>query len=418
MRRIPFFLLLMGLSGLQPARAVSEAAALFLLISPGPQARAMGESYAATAASSPMAAIMNPAAAGLFAHKNIFGYEYYPDAQQWLPQLGDDLTYDAKATTFGVSLHRVGGARVSVGIATHKIRLNLGTQNITGEESPEPLGEVNSFEQCEGTTLAMTVEYWLRVSMGYTWKQIESSLGAWYGPARLEAKAEIDAHDIGLMLQLPLVTIVQKSGLWRRSPVAAFDFWLDPGFYYSKTNIGGKISYIEEAQADPLPRNLTMGINLAAGSSYRGLTIAAFSWSREVSDLLVERNPDGSSRYLSSTPDLKFWDNVLLGKGNAGSIRKSGYEVSLADCYMLRSGFYEDQDGRIIGSTSGYGINFTQPLRIAVQLLKLEYTWPGRLLSYITFEKHHASISLNQGHPLAGTETNSYLFRLRDVPIF
>ncbi len=412
-KKIVSILLLLTVLGLRQAFAVSEAAVLFLLISPGPQANAMGQTHGTTAGTSPMAAIMNPAALGFFIQKNVIGQEYYPDEVDWLPQLASDLTYDARIVSFGINLQPLTKIPIAIGIANSRIYLDLGEQFITGEESPEPLGVFSSYEKCEATTLALSAEYYLRASIGISWKKIESKLA----PAGAEASrgdgfAKIDAHDLGLMLQLPLVGIGRRSGLLGERPADGIDFWLDPGLYFAKTNIGGKISYIDAAQADPLPRILSLGINFQAGAGYRGLTLAGFSWSREIDDLLIERQMTGASQYVSGLHDIAFWDNVVRGKANDQVISKRGYEINFADFYFVRRGTYEDSEGWTIAGTSGYGINYLQPLKIAASLLGLEAMLPFRVIRHLSFEKNHAEYDIDKGHALAGTKSDSYVFRL------
>ncbi len=396
------------------ALAVSEATAcLFLTISPSPQAIAMGSSYGAAATTSPMAAIMNPAALGLFGRHHFFGQEYYPEEIAWLPQLGGDMTYDAQATAIGINLRQFSRIPISIGVARTKVALDLGILYRTSESSPEPIESSFGFENSEGTSLALAVDYFLRVSLGFTWKRVNSHLA----PLSAAAEAQLDAKDWGLMLQAPLVEMGRKTGVLKPGLTPVFDFWLDPGFYYSKTNIGDKVVYIDAAQADPLPRTLSMGLNLQAGVRYRGLILAGFSWSREMDDLLLERDRDGSFRYLDAPPDLRFWDNVVRGKANSGTVRKCGHEINLADFYFLRSGTYEDIAGRASAGTSGYGISFLQPLRIAAVIFKRDNTRWGRILSRISFEKHHAEYEKDAQYPFTGQTFNSYLLKLSGFPI-
>ncbi len=418
-RNVVLLLMVLMLASVKQSFAVSEAAVLFLLLSPSPGANAMGQTYGTTAATSPMAAIMNPASLGFFAQNNYLGHEYYPDAMVWLPQYGTGLTYDARTTAIGINLKQFTHIPVSIGMARSRIFLDLGTQYQTLEDSPEPVGSFSSSEEAEGTTLAVAMDYYLRASIGITWKHIDSILAPFgVGEERGDGRASIDAKDWGLMVQAPLVDLARKSGLLAPPGESQVDFWFDPGFYLSKTNIGDKISYIDAAQADPLPRTLTLGVNLQTGVRYRGLPLAGFSWSREAEDMLVERFEDGSSAYLDTPPDLNFWDHVFRGKSNARIISKRGYELGFAGIYFLRGGRYEDVEGKVFLETSGYGINFLQPLRIAAVLLNLDQRWPMRLLSHLAFEKHHSEYEAAPGHPLAETEMESYVFRINAFPIF
>jgi hypothetical protein len=85
-----------------PAYAVSEAAVLFLLISPFSQANGMGETYGNIASADPMASVINPAYLGAYSQKHNFGFSSSNAA--WLPALVSDMHYSCHSLNFGYSL--------------------------------------------------------------------------------------------------------------------------------------------------------------------------------------------------------------------------------------------------------------------------------------------------------------------------
>jgi hypothetical protein len=416
-----FLIILFSLLLATPVFAVSEAAVLFLLISPSPQANAMGETYGNIASTSPMAVIFNPASLGLFAQENYFGISYYPRKTDWLPALVSDMNYNAKNTSFGINLKHGFNIPVSLGFAAHWIKFDMGESFYT-DETGQTLGTFRSWEEEKGSTFSIAVDYYIKASFGYTRKTIKSHLAPMgVGAEQSSREAKANAHDIGFILEFPVHDLLRKFQVVPNLAIHHFEPFFNPGFYYSKTNIGDKITYIDALQADPLPRNLSLGINLNTGVTYKGkyhdLNIVSFKWAREVDDILIKINRDYSKEYASGLHDIQFWDNLILGKANDKIISKKGYEFDIGDFYFIRKGRYEDIEGRVIFKTEGWGINYTQPLKILAELFDFKNDLIVKLISSINFEKHYAKYITDYGHPLYGTEFTSYVIRLNNFPI-
>lgn len=426
-KHISAFLLsaIIFLSFITPALAVSQAAVLFLLISPSPQANAMGQTYGNIVTTSPIATIFNPASLGFFAQKNYVGISYFPQKIGWLQTLASDMNYNARNTNIGINLINFTNIPLSFGVAFHHVRLNLGEQIIVGEHGPEPLGTFSSWDEVNGITFSIALDYYVKASFGYTTKSIESHLAPFgVGIEQGLIETEVDAHDIGFILEFPVYDILRKSNVIRDLQFRIIEPYLNPGFYYSKANIGDKIVYIDAAQADPLPRNLSLGINVNTGFTYRGkhsaFNIFSVKWAREVDDILIKDvkiNEEYSYEYVSGLNDIKLWDNLFLGKSNDKIVTKRGYEFNLGDFYFIRNGKYEDIEGKVIFKTKGWGINYTQPVRILAALFNLDDNIIIRMIANINFEKHHSTYILDSGHPLFGTEYTSYVIRLNNFPL-
>lgn len=225
MRKTLYCVLIAFVLSLGALSAISEASALFLLISPGARAGGMGEAQVAVA-NDAYASYWNPA-----------GLAFLEDSEialmhvNWLQNLVPDMYYEFLAYHKHVpSLGTLGG---------HIIFLNLGEQERRGENN-EDLGTFTSF------MYALTLSYGAKISpysaIGLNAKILHQNLtGKGAGAERGEGVSTDFAFDLA---------------------------YLHKGFLTSKldmgitiTNIGPKVSFIDEAQADPMPTNLTLGLN-------------------------------------------------------------------------------------------------------------------------------------------------------------
>ena len=413
---IMLFLLLIGTRLL----AVSEAAVLSLMISPSSEANAMGQTYGNITSTSPMATIFNPASLGFFAQKNYFGTSFYPEKVAWLPSFASDISLDTKVNCIGINLDKFLNIPLSVGIARYNTHFDLGEQVHTDEVGTD-LGSFNSWEKYVGTTFSVALDYYIRASFGYTSKSYESNLSPVSVGAVTNVSAEGRAFDIGMLFELPIINIVQKMRLIDMNLGTRLVPFLNAGYYYSKTNVGDKVVYLDAAQADPLPRNLSLGVNLSAGLVYEGklsdITLFHYKWAREVNDMLIKRYADGTTKYQSGLNDIKLWENVFAGKSNDKIIAKKGYELNLGDIYYYRKGKYEDSEGYVFMDTEGWAISYTRPLLIVCEFLNIEANNLIMFVSKINIEKHYARYITNIGHPLSDTEFKSYVIRLQNFPL-
>lgn len=205
-------------------QAQSTASAIFLLIAPGAAAGGRGETGVADA-SDAYASYWNPASLAFLPRFELVG-----QGSNWLPNLADDMKYIFTAVRYNVpEIGTFGG---------HVIFLDLGTQERRGEQN-EDLGVFNS------NMAAVTASFGTKMSpisaVGFNVKLIHQNLSA-YGAGGEEG-----------------------SGI---STDFAFDFaYYRQHFIFSRvnlglaiSNIGPKIAFIDEEQADPAPTNMKLGI--------------------------------------------------------------------------------------------------------------------------------------------------------------
>lgn len=402
--------------------AVSEAAVLFLLISPSPQANAMGETYGNIASVDPMASVNNPAFLGFYFQKHNFGFSYTKAG--WLPGLVDDMYYSCYSMNFGYSIKNI---PMSFGFGYHRIFLDLGEQ-VWKDECGERFDTFNSWDKANILSVSILLDYYIHASIGFNYKFIESMLAPdWIdvGEEKGNGKGSVNAHDFGIVIQVPIFKILSKILNNSSYVLPKFKPYLKSGFSYCLANIGDKIKYSNATQADPLPRSVYTGISINTGLKFflneKAFNLISFKWAREANDLLVERYMDNEgisqSRYLSGFNDIDFIDNIIFGKANSDIITNKGWELSMGDIFFIREGYYEDIEGRVIFDTNGFGINFIQPICFLLELTnqKIENEFLDKVVHNVDIEYHHSEYNCKPGHPLSDTDFDGVTLRLRTL---
>ncbi|MDW7681879.1 MAG: type IX secretion system outer membrane channel protein PorV [bacterium] len=333
-------LLLILLMGAQQAFAVSEAAVLFLMISPGSKAAGMGNSFVAIA-DDPYASYYNPA--GL-------AYQYGRHVTimhvNWLPSLVSDIFYDYLA--FCMSIEGLGTIGFNVAY------INMG-ENQGMDEFGNPTEKFYSNEYAIAATYGTTISENMAVGVGLRF--IQSNLAPFgAGQEKGTGQGSAFSFDVGLLYTFPFWNNKLRWGM-------------------NISNMGPKIAYIDEAQADPLPTNLKMGFAYKLiDQKFNKLTIAT-----EINKLLVTPRKD-------ETPADPFWKALVTSwydeplQRELDKITKSiGIEYVYGNLIALRTGYYHDKEGKVEYLTFGAGIKYS--------LYSFDFSY----------------VSAEEGHPLANT---------------
>ncbi|MDP2361084.1 MAG: PorV/PorQ family protein [bacterium] len=274
----------------QQAHAVSEAAVIWLLISPGSRPAGMGEAFVALADDA-SATWWNPAGLAFSQGRDVRIMH-----SDWLPAFNlDDIFFDFAA--FSWRAESLGG---TMGVSI--IYLNEGDQTHTGENG-EVLGVITSKEYALGVSYGTNLNP--ELGLGLTGKLIVSDLASGVKVGQQEAGMGISfAVDLGMLWQT-------------RLPYA--DRPLNLGF--NLANIGPEISYADEAQADPLPTNLKLGAALNAYNDQHNEVNLVFDINKQLVHKalsnLTRKQLDGEDAYWNNQGQLttEAFDN----QGNPNS---------------------------------------------------------------------------------------------------
>jgi len=355
-KTLPGLLLLLVITVTGVNAQVTTTAVPFLQIAPDSRSSGFGEGGVAMAGKDPNTIFWNPAA--LYRIQEI---KVSITHSNWLPQLTGDLFYDYLAMVYplGPDLGSLGG---------HITFLNLG-ENVRTDQTGQELGRFVSWEMAVGLSYGVPVnEDW---SIGTGGRFIYSRLSP-FATAQEEGRGvasgfgvdlAFEYHPQSFILGVPGFEIVDLSNRFRWGT--------------NISNIGPKMTYIDEAQADPLPTKFRTGI------AYRVVDDEYYYLDTyvEMAKLLVS-NKDKDTRYPVYQAIYKSWyQDGVKNELNKANLMLGG-EFVYDNYVSLRAGFfYEDRRaGNRKFMTYGAGILYS--------FLNVDF-------SYIsTFE---------ESHPLAGT---------------
>lgn len=329
----------LGTTFAQPA----SSAVPFLLISPDSRSGGYGEGGVAMAGIDPNTIFWNPAA--LYRIKDVRASLTH---STWLPQFQADLFYDYLAMTY--PLDEDFGT-----IGAHVTFLSLGEHTRTNENG-DVMGTFKGFETAIGVSYGVQVNDDLSIGVGGRF--IYSRLSP-FGTANEKGQGIGASFGMDIALEYhPQWDPLLKVGL-------------------TITNMGPKMTYIDEAQADPLPTNFRLGASYKVfDDPFFDLTVYA-----DMSKLMVTRNDDGSSDSFGKAL-ITSWTKDGFSKEMTKSTLSMGGEFVYDKFISLRSGyFYENKDfGNRRFMTYGAGVVFN--------FLSVDF-------SYIS--------AFEESHPLAGT---------------
>jgi hypothetical protein len=333
--------ILVALSIVLPAKASAqgESAVPFLLIAPNSRAAGIGESGTGTVDDA-SAIFWNPGALAFLA-----GSELSITHANWLPQFQQsDLFYDH--LNYRQRIDEIGGT-----IGASVTYLNLG-EFVRTANDPTPLDRWKAYEY------AVTVGYATKASddlgIGLNLRLIHSSLspiGA--GQEQGAGVATSVSGDIALMYRPAVLNVPLIGDLGKK-----FSLGLD------LSNLGPKMSYIDRAQADPLPTNLRLGLGYKIlEDEFNSLT-----YSLDFSRLLVRRylQVTDTSGNIIQAGSVDGLPKALVTAWGDGGLRKVITSTGLEYWYgaprliALRIGyFYESpQYGNRKFMTFGAGIRY------------------------------------------------------------
>jgi len=299
---------LLLLSQVQDISAQTSAVP-FLLISPNSRNSAMGESGVAIA-DDVSAIFWNPAGLGFQQ-----GMELSLNHSNWLPQFQQSDLYFEYAS-YKMDLPSIGG---TLGAALTYLSLGKFERR---DEGNNRLGEFESYELAFSTSYGARVDEDLGLGIGL--RIIHSSLSQ-VGTAREQGSgtATAVAGDVGILYRPSKLTLpFSNTDIGNRFAVGA-----------SITNIGPSISYIDEAQADPLPTALRVGFKYdIVKEKYNILTFTT-----DITKLLISRTDRKADPFYKAV--YKSWDvEDVLKTFTLGT----GFEYWYSQLVALRFGFFHE----------------------------------------------------------------------------
>jgi len=307
--------------------AISEATMMFLAIEPGSRANGMGNAYVG---------VVDDAYAGwwnvgatAFNKKNQFAGMH----TNWLAGSGiDDLYYEYFG--YNMYLEEIGNLGFNV------VSMNYGTIDRMGDSPTEDLPDFMSYEFAVGA-LYSTEIITDKIGLGLGFKFLYSDLGPAPEGGSTKGKTMTYAFDIGskfknvLIPRFDIGTVLQ--------------------------NIGPDVTYIEDSDKDPLPMTLRLGLSYRVFDSIEeGIDPSSplasfkqkFTISADGSKILANRKPLVGRLFTALTDDDATYEVD-------SAVFSLGAEYNYLDLISLRTGYFYDKAGSIIGPSFGVGFHYT-----------------------------------------------------------
>jgi hypothetical protein len=309
------------------AWSIGESGPTFLMISPSVRANGMGEALVATA--DPALTYFNPAALGIWSLNNLgaAGWSH----GEWLPGFNlEDLWVRQIYASVGYSSRRLmpeSSYNVSLGLQYRNHFINYGETVLTNE-SGQIVGSGQSYEQNHALTMGLGFEYGFEIGVGTALGILRSNLGPHQGRGT--------TYDFGAQVRLPLVQMISTfRGVNLDLGMAPYSIELVPSFGFARLNEGYPLRYADNSSTPPLPTMNRWGTAVEFQFNNRNWPIFSFLWSNAWSHHLVETN----------------WE------GGAYQTRSWGFEFTVLDLFIYRTGKYTSNDFQTDRTTEGFSIH-------------------------------------------------------------
>lgn len=359
-------------------KAQGEAGVPFLLLDVSPNLTGMAGTAVALPTNDVYGTWYNPAQLGNFSRTQNFGLGFYPANTDWLPTFNfSDLKWNSSAIAFGYTFNP--NFPVHVGLSYTYLKLDLG-ENAWQDDMGNLLGTFNSVESSNALSVGAGIDYYAQINFGLTYKYIKSELVPSYihvGSEVRTANATVSAFDLGLLMNYPVLNLFELNNV--NKFFRYFTPFLDLSIGYTLQNFGNEITYLQEDQADPLPRQskLGYGISLGFNHEFEGnrINIIKINFSSEARDLLIVRKTNiisdsvatGSNfEYENFMGDINIMDNIILGKADENVANYNGWRIKIFDTFQYSKGYinyYKKRGYSGVKSTSGFLISSLGPLK-------------------------------------------------------
>lgn len=409
----PTLALLGTLLAASAAHAVSEAACLWLLITPSARSAGLGGTVSPLSDDptdswfAPGLGAARPLPESRWIEVDVSGY---PEPVDWLPLFHDDIGLENWNLGLRLDLdrarRRLGDHEALRWPLTLELRLmgigiDEGAQTTTDEDG-NVLGVIHSRETSRSLRLGLGThgERWsLAAGLGYDF--IRSDLGSGLVGNQLVGVGKASSLDLGLNGRFALLH-EESNGLLTDWSV---------GLQFSRLFVGGRISYVDENKADPLPRHDRIGFGtrlafgLPAKSALRELPLLELHAAMEHSASLVRKyvessqpmmiaddqgnqataywdlygdlttnpldeygHPNPPAIYYRYATDYRFFNGGLF-RQNDDTVQSWGLELGLLSTLTVRSGHFTDDSGLIHENTQGWTLSSRGPLELAARYL-------------------------------------------------
>ncbi|OGU73508.1 MAG: hypothetical protein A2V93_06475 [Ignavibacteria bacterium RBG_16_34_14] len=326
--------------------AQGEAALPFLHLTPSPLQNGLGWTGASHPTDDPFGFYYNPAMLGYSSQTNNISLQSYPGSADWL-NLGI-FEFNSQAINLGYNFKKeLNGLSLSAGAGFIHSRIGFG-------EFRTPTGSYDSYDSYNAYGLGASVDYYVLLSLGITFKSVHSELG-YIGETSQVAKVDVNAIDYGILLSIPLIKLIDDNYSFQLSQNSKLIPVFNYNLGYSRLNIGDEVYYIDPAQSDPIPLTARLGHTFSFGFDYESdnisINLINYDLILEADDILIDRKIDTTTfsseiSYQSLLGDIDFGKHLIQLKGDNKVVVHKAHAINLVETVTI-----------LIGSFEGRGFN-------------------------------------------------------------
>jgi len=345
--------------------AQGEAAVPFLVLQQSPQFTGAAQVGVAVPPIDPMGFYLNPAVLGETSKEFNFTTLFLPSKVDWLnfgrlefSTFGLSLGYNFEKSFLDIPL--------SIGFGFIKNRLDYGEFVRMGPESPDPIGTFNPYDEFSSFSFGIGYEFYLYFSLGISTKKFKSLLrDSPMGETSGIGSAEGNASDYGFLISAPISKLFYNNFVFKVKDNWAIQPKTNISLGYSLTNIGDEISYIDQAQSDPIPRTARLGYNINLGfdlvNDNLKFNLLDYYFITEAEDILITREEvnDYKTEYQNWMGDISFGKHVIGLKGDDKVVVRKAHMFRFLETFTYSigrfdgRGFYNRKSNGFVLSTTG-----------------------------------------------------------------
>ena len=378
-----FFLLLY-----KPSFSQGEAALPFLELQQSPLLLGAGQIGVSIPMSDPLGFYYNPAQLGFFSRENNFSMLALPQKTKWLKYFAPNLnlSFNTYGVTAGYNFNNRYNLPLSIGIGYIHNRMNYG-EYVSNNSTSE------SYDAFDCYSIGASYNYLLLFNLGFSIKSYDSHLSDLpVGENNQIPAATGTAFDFGTLIIAPVSNLLFENVKYNLDPNSYIKPKFDLSLGYSILNMGKEVVYIDQAQADPIPRTARLGYTLDFGidlfTDQIKLNAFDYSFTAEAEDILINSDEMGFHSYQGMLGDINFGKHLIDLKGDQNVVVHRGHIFRLFETVIITSGRY---NGKGFNNYKSNGFGFSSEGIFKLLSRSIANSVIGFIANHLAIEYFHSN---------------------------
>lgn len=380
----------------QEAISVHSYALPFLTLQQSPLLSGAGQIGTAIPMQDAIGFYYNPAQIGYFSRTNSLSGFFMPQKSQPVSLL-PEVSFQNSSVTIGYHVN----SPLSIGFGYIHNKVSYGIFSTTNPNNPNSTAKYENYDSFDGYTIGFGYNYYMHFNFGFAIKSYRSVLND-FNQNNQSTFRKIDgtAYDFGALIIAPVSQLLFRNAKFYITDDASLKPDIAFTLGYSLSNVGDKVSYIDPAQADPLPRTARLGysFNFGLDLSLLGvrLNTVDYSFTAEAEDILLESNADTTGiNYQSMFGDISLKDNLIDLKGDGNVIVHRGHIFRLFETVILTSGRINGSSYRNIKS-NGFGVSTEGLFKLLSTMI--DNSTINYIADHLVIEYYNSKVIIERGN--------------------